>query len=166
MISAVLITESVLDRGTFMPTAKQITGENHVTDVDANPNLSRLLDDMSILQDFAGGGSVDMSTAVTMMGFLVAGHALEVDEFLEITRGLPYCETGRTEMGVRAVVVTGAVCDWQRAIIEGNRWTLERSSLRTCFNSMYHLFTQKGLGYLFSDFRPIQKNGIFLLEKK
>lgn len=149
-----------------MPAAKQITGENHVTGVDARPSPSRLLDDMSILQDFVGGASVDMSTAVTMMGFLVAGHCEEVDEFLEITRGLPYCETVRNERGIRCVVVTGAVCDWQRAIIEGNRWTLERSSIRSCFNSLYHLFVQKGLGYLFTDFRPVDHGGIMLLEKK
>lgn len=166
MIAAALISESVIDRGTFMPAAQQVTGENHVTEVDQSPRLSRLCDDMGILQDFTGGQLVDMTTAVTMLGFLVAGHSEEVSEFLQYTRGLPYCETNRVERGVRCVVVTGAVCDWQRSIIEGNRWSIERSSLRRCFNEMFHLFCQKGLGYLFSDFKPVTKNGILMLEKK
>lgn len=162
MIESILVSESVIDRGAFMPNAKQVTGKNHVTDVDAKPALSRLLDDLHILEDFGGG----MASAVTMLGFLVVGHAKDVDEFLEITHGLPYCETNRTEIGIRSVVVTGAVCDWQRAIIHGTRWTIERSSLRACFSSMYSLFTQKGLSYLFDDFQAIDKGGILLLEHK
>ena len=149
-----------------MPAAQQVTGENHITAVDQRPSLSRLADELNILRDFVGGQDIDMSTAVTMMGFLVVGHAKEVDEFLQYTRGLPYCETRRTEMGIRCVVVTGAICDWQRTIIEGNRWTLERSSLRACFNQMYRLFCQKGMAGLFDDFKPVHRGNILMLEKK
>lgn len=166
MIAAVLISESVIDRGQFMPAAQQVTGKNHVTGVDEKPALSSLLDDLHILEDFAGDFNGEMSTAITMMGFMVVGHSKEVDEFLEITRGLPYCETKHTEIGIRCVVVTGSVCDWQRAIIHGTRWTLERSSLRTCFSAMYQLFCQKGLSYLFSDFKAVDRSGVLLLEHK
>lgn len=166
MIAAALISESVIDRSTFLAASKQVTGENHITEVDRCPGLSRLADELNILRDFTGGQDVDMSTAVTMLGFMVVGHCKEVDEFLQYTRGLPYCETKRTEMGIRCVVVTGAVCDWQRSVIEGNRWTLERSGLRRVFNEMHALFCQKGLSYLFDDFRTVHNGNILMLEHK
>jgi hypothetical protein len=149
-----------------MPLAKQVTGQNHVQPADAEPRASRLGDDLHILEHFVGHGSIDSGTCVTNLGFLVVGHDQDVAEFLQITRGMPFCETYHTEIGIRCLLVSGSVCDWQRAAIDGNRWTLERSTQRRVWNAIYHQLVQLGLGHLFHDFRPVTKEGVLLLEVK
>ena len=148
-----------------MPSAQKFTGVNHVTEVDRRPGLSRLADDLSILRSFADY-PLDLATSVSHMAFMVAGHDEEVDCFIELTRGMSHCDGGATETGLRCVVVAGSVFDWRRAIIEGNKMTPERSSLRVCFNGLYQTFIQKGLGKLFEEFRPVRKGDVMLLEKK
>ena len=165
MIQVALIAETVLDRGVFMPSAKAVTGQNHVTGVDQRPGLSRLVDDLTILQDFADHG--DLELAVTYVTFLVAGFSEDIDEFLEYTRGMPHFGTINIERrGVRCVVVSGNLDQWSTATVSGCRAPAE-SPIRLAFNEVYRILTQKGLNRLFEDYRTVDKGrGTFLLEKK
>lgn len=164
MIGVALVTESVLDRGAFMPNAQQMTGENHVTEVDSRPGISRLYDDLRILDDFADG-IIDLVPAVTYVGFLLGGLDEDVDEFLAYTRGMPHVPSYKIRnRGVRAVVVVGSLDQWRISTVEGCR---AQGPVRGAFNKVHSQLIQRGLSGLFDDWKTVpQTNGTFLLEKK
>ena len=166
MIGVALVTESILDRGVFMPTAQQMTGENHVTEVDSRPGISRLVNDIRILDDFADG-VIDLVSAITFIGFLVGGFDEDIDEFLAYTRGMPHLPSYRVQnRGVRAVVVVGSLDQWRISTVEGCRAAMH-SPIRLAFNQIHAQLIQRGLSGLFDDWKTVpQTNGTFLLEKK
>ena len=166
MIRLALISETVLIRSTFMPATREITGDNHVTEVDRRPGPSQLADDLTILRDFHGSDS-NLEQATTYVGFLVAGFSEDVEEFIAYTRGMPHFDTIRIDRrGVRCVVVSGNLDQWAVATINGCR-APEVSPIRSAFNQVYHILVQKGLNRLFEDYRTVDKGrGTFLLEKK
>ena len=166
MIGVALVTESVLDRGVFMPNAQQMTGENHVTEVDRRPGISRLIDDTKILDDFADL-PIDLVSAITYVGFLVGGFDEDIDEFLAYTRGMPHLPSYKIKnRGVRAVVVVGSLDQWRISTVEGCR-APDHSPIRQAFNLIHGKLIQRGLSGLFEDWKTVpQKNGTFLLEKK
>jgi hypothetical protein len=162
-----LIAETVLNRAVFMPSAKEVTGENHVTGVDQRPGISNLVDDLEIFRDFIGDSMSTLEEAVTYVTFMVAGFSEDVEEFIAYTRGMPHFDTTRIQQrGVRCVVVSGNLDQWAVATIQGCR-APEISPIRTAFNRVYTLLCQKGLQRLFEDYRTVDKGrGTFLLEKK
>jgi hypothetical protein len=104
-----------------MPAAKDITQENHVNAVDKNPGLSRLVDDLSILNDFAAL-DIELSTSVVGIGILAAGFDEDIDEFIAYCRGMAHLPTTKIDRrGLRAVVVWGSLDQWQIATVEGCR---------------------------------------------
>lgn len=167
MITMALIAESVIDRSVFMPAAKNVTGMNHVTDVDRSTGLSQLVDDLTILRGFHGDQSCTLEQATMYVTFLVAGFSEDIEEFIAYTRGMPHFDTTRIERrGVRCVVVSGNLDQWATATIAGCR-APEVSPIRSAFNQVYHILVQKGLNRLFEDYRTVDKGrGMFLLEKK
>lgn len=167
MIKVIPVAETVLDRGVFMPNAKEITGQNHVTEVDRRPGVSRLQDDLSILQDFHGDATSTLEEAVTFVTFMAAGFSEDIEEFIAYTRGMPHFDTTRIDRrGVRCVVVSGNLDQWATATIAGCR-APEVSPVRLAFNQVYRILTQKGLSRLFDGYRTVDKGrGTFLLEKK
>ena len=148
-----------------MPNAQQMTGENHVTEVDRRPGISRLSDDLKIIEHFADG-VIDLSTAITYVGFLVGGLDEDVDEFLSYTRGMPHVPSYKIRnRGVRAVVVVGSLDQWRISTVEGCR--APESAIKRAFNLIHGHLVQRGLSRLFEDWKTVpQKNGTFLLEKK
>ncbi len=164
MIGVALVTESILDRGVFMPNAQQMTGENHVTEVDRRPGISRLGDDLKIIEHFSDG-EIELSTAVTYVGFLVGGLDEDVDEFLACTRGMPHVPSYRVRnRGVRAVVVAGSLDQWRVSTVEGCR---AQGPVREAFNQVHSQLVQRGLSRLFDSWKTVpQIDGGFLLEKK
>jgi hypothetical protein len=99
-----------------MPAAKDITQENHVNAVDKNPGLSRLVDDLSILNDFAAL-DIELSTSVVGIGILAAGFDEDIDEFIAYCRGMAHLPTTKIDRrGLRAVVVWGSLDQWQIAV--------------------------------------------------
>ena len=167
MIHVALVAETVINRGVFMPSAREVTGENHVTGVDQSPGLSRLVDDLEIYRDFHGDALSTLEEAVTHVSFLVAGFSEDIEEFIAYTRGMPHFDTTKiNQRGVRCVVVSGNLDQWAVATIQGCR-APEISPVRTGFNRIYTLLVQKGLSRLFDDYRTVDKGrGNFLLEKK
>ncbi|MCI0564797.1 MAG: hypothetical protein MN733_40540, partial [Nitrososphaera sp.] len=120
MITMALIAESVIDRSVFMPAAKNVTGMNHVTDVDRSTGLSQLVDDLTILRGFHGDQSCTLEQATMYVTFLVAGFSEDIEEFIAYTRGMPHFDTTRIERrGVRCVVVSGNLDQWATATIAG-----------------------------------------------
>lgn len=167
MIKVLPIGETVLDRGTFMPNAKEITGENHVTHVDQRPGLSRLVDDLEIFRHFHGDPACTLEEAITYIMFMAAGFSEDIEEFIAYTRGMPHFDTTKIDRrGVRCVVVSGNLDQWATATIAGCRAPVE-SPVRVAFNQIYTILTQKGLARLFTDYRTVDHGrGTFLLEKK
>lgn len=149
-----------------MPSAREITGYNHVTGVDQHPGLSQLVDDLTILRDFHGSTG-NLEQATTYIGFLVAGFSEDIEEFIAYTRGMPHFDTTRIDRrGVRCVVVSGNLDQWATATIAGCR-APEVSPIREAFNQVYRILVQKGLNRLFEDYRTVDNGrGLFLLEKK
>ena len=167
MIKVLPIAETVLDRGTFMPNAREVTGQNHVTEVDRRPGVSRLFDDLSILRDFHGDATCTLEEATTYITFMAAGFSEDIEEFIAYTRGMPHFDTTKIDRrGVRCVVVSGNLDQWATATIAGCR-APEVSPIRMAFNQVFTILTQKGLGRLFEGYRTVDKGrGTFLLEKK
>lgn len=166
MIAVALVSETVINRAVFMPAAKEMTGENHVSVADKRPGLSNLVDDMTILEHFADTG-MNMASAITYIGFLVGGFDEDIDEFIAYTRGMPHLHTTRIiQRGVRCCIITGSIDQWRTATVHGcNAHAL--SPVRTAFNEIYKILTQKGLGRIFDDYKPVNStNGTFLLERK
>jgi hypothetical protein len=163
MIAIQVVSQSLIDRGAFMPAAKQVTGLNHVTCVDKNPGLSRLADDLSIIKDFSDLDT-DLSTAITYVGFLACGFDEDIDQFIAFARGMPHTPTSRIDRrGVRAVLIAGSLDQWRIATVGGCGDT----TVRQAYNDVYRQLTQLGLGWLFAGFRTVNTNdGQFLLEKK
>lgn len=166
MIAVAIISETVLDRGSFMPAARQMTGHNHVCGVDKKPGLSQLADDMTIIQDFAHT-DINLTTSITYIGLLVGGFDEDIDEFVAYTRGMPHVPSTQIEQrGVRAIVISGSLDQWRLATIEG--CTADpKSPVRGAFNQIHVLLSQRGLGSLFEGLRPVYAtNGTFLLEQR
>jgi len=163
LIAIRLVSYSVLDRGAFMPEAQHITGMNHVTEVDRRPGVSRLVDDIKIINDFTNS-EVDLSTAITYVGFLAAGFDEDIDQFIAFARGMPHAPTSRIDRrGVRAVLVSGSLDQWRIATVDG----CGDSVVRQAYNEVYRQLTQMGLGWLFTGFKTVDlRDGQFLLEKK
>lgn len=166
MLAMAIVAETVIDRGVFMPSAKQMTGQNHVTKVDEKPGLSRLLDDMRILEDFAGT-DMGMATAISHISILVGGFTEDIDEFIAYTRGMPHMHTIKIERtGIRGCVISGSLDQWRTAVVAGCA-APPVSPIRVAFNKIYQLFVQRGLDSLFQDFKIVEAaNKTFLLESK
>ncbi len=163
MIGVALVTESVLDRGVFMPSAQQMTGENHVSEVDKRPGISRLMDDLKILDHFANG-IIDLVPAITYVGFLLGGLDEDIDEFLAYTRGMPHMPSYKIRnRGVRAVVVVGSLDQWRISTVEGCR---AQGPVRDAFNKVHGQLVQRGLSSIFEDWKTVPQTIGFLLEKK
>jgi len=164
MIKVAPIVYSTIDRGTFMPAAKQVTGENHVTEVDQRPGLSTLDEDLKILRHFAGHG--DLETAIMQVSFMVAGFSEDIEEFIAYTRGMPHMDTNKIDRrGVRCVVVSGSLDQWRTATIAGCR-APDVSPIKRAYNDIHSCFVQMGLNRLFDGYRVVHNQGNFLLEKK
>ena len=163
MIAIQLVSSSTLDRGSFMPAAQQVTGENHVTEVDRSPGVSSLADDLNIIKHFADT-EIDLSTAVTYVGFLACGFDEDIDQFIAFARGMPHTPTSRIDRrGVRAVFISGSLDQWKIATVDGCGDTV----VRQAYNEVYRQLTQLGIGWLFTGFRTVDlRDGQFLLEKK
>lgn len=166
MIAVALVSEMVINRAVFMPAAREMTGENHVTVVDMNPCLTHLVEDMTILEHFADT-NMGMSTAVTYLGFLVGGFDEDIDEFIAYTRGMPHLHTNRiVQRGVRSCVVTGSIDQWRTATILGCN-APAMSPVRAAFNDIYKIMIQKGLSKVFEGYRTVDSShGTFLLERR
>jgi len=162
MIPVAVVSVTKLDRGTFMPAAQHITGENHVTDVDARPGLSTLADDLSILRHFSDM-EIDLTTAVTYVGVMAAGFREDVENFLVYTRGMPICPTERCRRGTWCVIVSGSLDQWKTAIVDGCR---SFGDVQSAYNQLFSRFTNLGLGYLFQDYKTVDRGNQFLLEHK
>lgn len=163
MIGVALVSETRLDLGAFMDASRSITGRNHVQVADLRPGLSQLVDDINILKDFASK-DVDLSGAVTHVGFLVAGSSDDLREIIEYTRGMSHLSTSlslRHEIG--CVLIIGSLEQWSHAIIEGSG-PHEYATTRQAFNQIYTILCQKGLGCLFDGWSTRDKrDGTFLL---
>jgi len=149
-----------------MPAARDITQENHVDQVDKHPGLSRLVDDLTILNHFADT-DIDLTTSIMGLGILVAGFDEDIDEFIAYCRGMAHVPTTKLDRrGLRAVVISGSLDQWQIATVEGCRAPAV-SPCRQAFNEIFRKLTQMGLSRLFTDYKTVdQGRGIFLLEKK
>jgi hypothetical protein len=146
-----------------MPAAQQVTGINHVTQVDARPGLSRLTDDMTIVEDFAG--TEDMSTCLFQVGFLVAGFREDVTKFISLTRGMPHMDSVPIDTGVRSTVIAGSLDQWRVAAIQGSK--ANNYHVRTAFNVVYSVLIQMGFSWLFDGYYPVEAaHDTFLLEHK
>lgn len=150
-----------------MSSAQEVTGQNHVTEVDLHPGLSHLIEDLNILKDFHGNPDCDLEKAIIYITFMAAGFSEDIEEFIAYTRGMPHFDTQRIERrGVRCIVVSGNLDQWTTATVAGCR-APEISPIRLAFNQVYQILVQKGLTFLFKDYRTIDKNrGTFLLEHK
>lgn len=167
MIQVALIGESVINRAVFMPSAQEITGQNHVTHVDQRPGLSRLVDDLEIVRHFCGDPLNTLEHSITYLTFMVAGFSEDMEEFIAYTRGMPHIDTYRIEQrGVRCVLITGNLDQWRTATVSGCG-APEVSPIRTAFNRVYTILVQKGLNKLFEDYKTVDRGrGTFLLEHK
>lgn len=163
MIGVALVSETRLDLGAFMDASRSVTGINHVQVADLRPGLCQLVDDINILRDFARK-DVDLSGAVTHIGFLVAGMIDNLREIIEYTRGMTHLSTSlslRQEIG--CVLISGSLEDWTHAIIEGSG-SHQYPTTRQAFNQMYTIMCQKGLGFLFEGWETRDSHdGTFLL---
>lgn len=163
MIKLALVAETILDRGTFMPSAQEVTGHNHVSNVDKQPGVSRLHEDLRIMNEFAGYG--DLEYAITFVTFMVAGFSEDIEEFICYTRGMPHFDTNRIERrGVRCILIAGNLDQWAAATVSGCR-APDLSPVRLAFNEVYRALIQKGMSHLFEDYRTVEQGrGTFLLE--
>ena len=164
MIAVVLVSETSLDFGAFMPSAQLVTGMNHVADADAHPGPTQLATNLKIIRDFAGR-QMDMALYSLNVGFLVAGMPHDIIEIMEYCSDLSYVRTTlslRSE--VECVLITGNLAQWRDAVTEGCK-AHPMSTAREAFNQVYMILNQKGLGELFSNKRTHEsKDGTFLLE--
>jgi len=163
MIGVALVSETRLDLEAFLPAAKSVTGFNHVEKADLRPALSQLGDDLNILRDFSDK-KVDLSTAVTSLGFLIAGPVDDIREVVEYTRGMCHLSTSRSlRKEVACVLITGNLEQWTHAVIEASG-PHSFATAREAFNAVYTLMCQKGLNSLFEGWSSKdQQDGTFLL---
>lgn len=163
MIVAALVTETRIDLGTFMPSARSVTGKNHVEASDANPRPSQLANDLETIRDFAGR-SLDMALLAQHVGFLIAGARHDLMEIMEYCSGMTYVRTTlslRSE--IECALITGSLAGWRDAVTEGCK-AHEMSTARAAFNQIYQQLCMKGLSELFANRHPIEKqDGTFLL---
>ena len=164
MIGVALVSETTLDLGPFMESSRGITGLNHVQVSDDKPGLSRLVDDLNVLRDFAGK-KVDLAPAVMYAGFLVAGMSHDMREIIEFTRGMAHLQTSRSlRPEIECVLISGSLYQWSEAVVIGSRNGPAHSGTRNCFNQIYTILIQKGLGDLFDGLQTHDKgDGTFLL---
>ena len=164
MIGVALVSETILDLGPFLEASMSITGKNHVHVADNKPGLSRLADDMNVLRDFAGK-SVDLDPSVTYVGFLIAAAPYEMREIIELTRGMTHLQTALSlRQEIECILIAGSLYQWSETVLIGTKNGPSHSGVRICFNQVYTLLVQKGLGDLFEGFHTHDKgDGTFLL---
>ncbi len=163
MIGVALVSETRLDLEVFFAASKSVTGLNHVEVADLSPSLSQLADDLKILRHFAGK-DVDLSGAITNLGFLFAGGAPEITELIEYTRGMCHLSTARSlRSEISSVLVSGNLESWVNAILEGCG-DHGYATTRQAFNACYTILCQMGLNYLFDGWSSKDgRDGTFLL---
>jgi len=155
-----LVSETVLDRGVFLPYARQVTDKNHAAEVDARPGQSRVMDDIAILDSF---GKCNWSGGVCQLGFMVAARAGYVDDVLQICSGMPHVVAHQYNTMLKVVVVTGSVSQWSYLCKEWcNKYS--RVHVREVFTDVYHAICKKGLVSEFQGFtRANHDDGSVLL---
>lgn len=163
MVGVVLVSSTTLDLGEFMPAAKMVTGENHVSATDMSPGISPIQDNLRILKDFAGK-SVDLAPSVMYLGFMFVGMPHDISEIIEYCRGMAHLHTNkalRPEM--KCVLITGNLDQWYEAVRQGCS-AHEMSTARQAFNRVHVILKQNGIA---SSLKEVEhKDGTFLLEKK
>lgn len=164
MIGVSLVSYTQLDLGPFMEASMSITGQNHVQMSDNKPGLSRLADDLNVLRDFSGK-KVDLAPSVMYAGFLIAGMSYDVREIVEFTRGMTHLQTAKSlRHEIECLLICGSLYQWSESVLLGTNNGPSHSGVRKCFNQVYTILVQKGLGDLFDGFRTHEKgDGTFLL---
>lgn len=163
MIGVALVSQTQLDLGAFMESARSVTGQNHVQASDRNPGISRLVNDLAVIQDFAGR-ELDVSLLSMSLGFLVAGMRHDLFEVMEYCSAMQYVRTTLAlRDDVECILITGTLADWRDATVEACK-EHPHSSVRGCFNQVYSLMVAKGLQPIFEGYRSVQQqDGTFLL---
>lgn len=158
-LATALVIEPTIDLQVFVPACEHLTSTNPVRPVDANPGQSRLHDQSRILDNFTESG---LTPVLLHVGFLVAGPTYQVNEFLELTGGLPHIAARGVRPDARAIIVVGSLLDWKAAIIHG--CGASDSYLCNTFFNLLDTLKKRGFGDLFDEYKVVpQPSGVPLL---
>jgi hypothetical protein len=164
---AMIVVKPALDQLAFLPLCREMLGYSPARRADG-ANLKEIPHLMTMLAGFrsekvAPGvrGATDIYDLLHF-GCLIAADERDMLPILEITSGMPFALTETVARGVLAVIVTGSLRQWRRAILRGCR-AETTTQTRCAFGHLYTAFSALGLADLFGASKRVAPDHTFLL---
>jgi len=167
--SAILISQPLIDFGTFIGLSHKMLGRSPASASDACrrelSDAERFLSCLAAMRDDkAPVGFLPSVLAHVSFSVLVAADERDMLEILQLAN-MPFVTAETLARGVLAAVITGTLGQWRDAVKSGSSPTAE-PAVRYCFNKIYGLFNATGLN-VWGDFRPREApDQTFYLEDK
>lgn len=168
-----LILSSKLDNGKFLPLARQILGYSPAAAADSltvelQP-LAHHIACVAAFKDEKAACTVKKAAALDLMhvGFLIVANERDMVEILEVA-GMSFVLTETLAGGITAIIISGSVAQWQRAVKYACDPVANLSSgARAAYNSIYRELCDCGLKAMFNGLHVHkQQDETFLLESR
>lgn len=164
---AIIITKPDLDKNIFLPLCREMLGYSPARKADG-ANLKEIPHLMTILAGFRNEnvppGVRGATDVYDLLHFccLFASDERDMIPILEITSGMPFALAETVVRGIQAIIVSGSLRQWRRAILRGCRAD-QTTQTRCAFDSLYTAFGNLGLTELFGASKKQAPDHTFLL---
>jgi hypothetical protein len=155
MIAVQLVMFSAFDLDTFLPIARKAKGRGVSADAITS-EVRNMLCVAGLIE-----GQVEDVEAFYTLAYLIAVDERDVSEIVQLA-GMPHVVTDTVARGIQAVVITGTLHGWYKAVRLGCRAS-SAPQTRKIYNMIYTDLDKRGLCGTLGVRKP-SGDGTFLLE--
>ncbi len=162
--SAILIIQPQLNQGVFLTLCTDMLGQSPARKADA-AGLKGIPHLISTLAEFNENPESDVYDLLHF-GCLIASDERDMPAILEAASGMSFALTDTVLRGAQAIIVTGTLRQWMRAVTKGCRKD-QTTAVRFCYDKVYMNFCHLGLAQIFTGVkRDLPDHTFYLTEEK